>query len=106
MIFGRSIARRLDRIERVLLILAQKDSHIMAQLDDLKAALAEEDKDIDAILAMVSSENAQIADLTQKLADAIAAGSPDLAPLIAGVQAKVAAMAAVLPAAPASAPAA
>ena len=78
--FGlQEIMRRLSRIETKQALM---ERNIMAQIDDLKAAIAAEDADIDAILALVAAETAQIAD----------------------IQAKTAAMAAVLPA-PAPAPA-
>ena len=72
----------------------------MAQLDDLKAAIADEDAEIDAILALVSTELKTIADLQAQLAAAIAAGSPDLSSLITDVQAKTAALKAALPTTP------
>lgn len=72
----------------------------MSQLDDLKAAIADEDAQIAAILSLVTTELAAIADLQAKLAEAIAAGAPDLAPLIADVQAQTAALKAALPVGP------
>jgi hypothetical protein len=70
---------------------------LMAQFDDLKAALAEEDKDIDAVLALVASEVAKITDLQNQLAAALANAAPDLTAQIADIQAQTAKLAAVLP---------
>ena len=69
---------------------------IMSQLSDLQAAIDAEDASISAVLALVSSEIAQIQDLQAQLAAALAS-VPDLAPIIADVQAKTAALVAVLP---------
>lgn len=69
---------------------------IMAQIDDLKAALAAEDANIDAILATVAADVAQIQELQTQLAAALAS-VPDLAPVIADIVAHTAALAASLP---------
>lgn len=72
----------------------------MTQLDDLTAALADEDTDIKSVLALVSTQVAAIATLNTQLAAAIAANAPapDLSAQIADIQAQTAALAAVLPA--------
>jgi cell division protein FtsB len=92
-ISGRVIALHLGQI---ITFLAQMEKNIMAQIDDLKTAVAAQSAATTQILALVASQNAEIADLKNQLAAA-----PDLAPVIADVMAETAAMAAVLPPAPA-----
>lgn len=79
--------RELDKLHKAVThlttLVTQQGKTIMAQIDDLNAAIAEEDKDIDAILALAHTEVTEIADLQAQLAAAIAAGGPDLSGLIA-----------------------
>lgn len=91
-----------ETLKQVLVEQGQIKEMIMALKDQtaaLQAALDEEEKDIDQVLALVSSEVAQIADLQKQLADAAAGGAdnPDVAAAIKRIQDKTAALVAVLP---------
>lgn len=94
--------RKLDQIKAAVALIPTKldqlETKLMAQIDDLKAAIAAEDANIDAILALVNTELASIADLQAQLATAISNTAPDLSSIIADVQQKTAALAAALPA--------
>lgn len=72
----------------------------MAQLDDLKAALAQEDADIDQVVAIVKSSLTEITSLQSQLAAAIQQSAPDLSTQIADIQARTTELASVLPAQP------
>lgn len=89
-----AIERKLDKI---LSALADLRSSSMAQYDDLKAAIADEDAEIAEVLAFVNTGLAQIKDLQDQLAVAIANQAPDLSAQIADIQSQTTALAAVLP---------
>lgn len=70
---------------------------LVAQIDDLNAAIAAEGADVTAILAVVAADVASLQDLQNQLAAALANAAPDLTASIAAIQAQTASLAASLP---------
>ena len=79
-------------------LLTLRRKKLMAQIDDLNAAIASEGADVTAILAVVSADVVSIATLQTQLAAALANAAPDLKASIAAIQAQTASLAASLPA--------
>lgn len=95
-----AVARKLDQILGALTTILEKETTIMAALDDLKAAVAAEDTVVDSAVALLQG-------LKAALDAAIASGNPaDLTALSADIGAKTKslsdAVAANTPAAPAA----
>lgn len=93
--------RRLDRIERLLILILKKEYDMSQEMDDLKAAVANEGTAVQSAIVLLNGLSAQIA---------ATAGDPAAAAaLAADVNTQAAALAAAVaantPAAPAPTPA-
>ncbi len=81
-----AIERKLDQILSALASMEQKDTQIMAALDDLKAAVAAEDTVVDSAVVLLKG-------LKDALDAAIASGNPaDLTALSADIGARTKAL--------------
>jgi len=75
--YERRIDERLGRVERLLIAIVKGESRIMSQVDDLKAALAAEGTDLDALTAAVTSIETKLANVQN---------APDLSDEIAQIK--------------------
>lgn len=85
-----SLHRRLSYLENLLLEIITKENQIMAELDDLKAGIADEDVKLPILSASVQKVAADVKAILAQLA----AGTPpaSLATQIASVNAHIAAI--------------
>lgn len=88
---------RIEKLVGLLEALLQRETKLMAKLEDLQAALATEDEAITKMLAFLAFEAQQLADMQANLSAQIG-DNPALKPLIEDVQAQTAKMLAALPA--------
>lgn len=82
--------KKLETIEQMLIDVKQKETQIMAQIDDLNAAIAQEDVEITDIMASITAVSADIT----KLVAAVKAGATptDLTNQLTAVQAHLASL--------------
>ena len=89
--FGKSVDpdELYSWLNSIYKLIQRTKGDLMASLQDLRDKLAEVEAAAEAERAQVADGLAKVAELTQKLADAVAAQAPDLAPEVARLQAVV-----------------